>query len=405
MRRAAVTALSLAICSGLLAGCGAAASAGITVTGTVEDSTVSVAVPTLALSPTKAASTLGLGSTVGVTSMAVRVGDSVRAGQVVAGLDVGIIQAKLTDAQADQDAAKAQVDVLDAAIDATYDKAWEVADAKKKLNKAIKELKKNRTKLEKAQKEAKKARPQLAKQLKQAQALLAKYPPVAVKGIPTKKELQAAIKKLKAAIKKIDAGLKEMKKALPKLDKALKTANKSLKKLNDAAADIVDARATLKDAKAVAELSAGASSIPIQLVQARLSVGEVTAPESGVVVYAASVGDQLAPGAALVTIRPSRPSTITAWLSPAQAAQVCLGDAAQLVGDWMPEGTAEAAKLTRFADSYAYPPTNVTTDEIHLTTALQVEFTATEAQLPAGVPVDITLAGCHLVASSLETNG
>jgi hypothetical protein len=96
---------------------------------------------------------------------------------------------------------------------------------------------------------------------------------------------------------------------------------------------------------------------------------------------------------------------VTAWLSPTQAEQVCLGDDAQLTGDWMPQGTAISAKLTRFAEAYTYPPTNVATDEIHLTTALEAEFTAADAQLPAGVPVDITIVGCRAGADELQPNG
>ncbi|MDR1711289.1 MAG: HlyD family efflux transporter periplasmic adaptor subunit [Propionibacteriaceae bacterium] len=404
MRKSATALASLAICAGLLAGC-TPASSGITVTGTVDDATVAVAVPAIAgPAAVSAASVLGLGSVVSVTSVSVRVGDEVAAGQVIAVVDADPLQAQLAAAQADEAAASAQVQVLASSIDATYDKAADIADAKKKINKAIKELKKTRAKLVKAQKQAKKARTQLAKQLQQAQALLDNYPPSPPPGTPTQAELQAAIKQLKAAIKKVDAGLKTIKKALPKLDKGLATAKKGLKDLNKASTKLTDARATLKDAKEVAEIAAGASSIPVEMVQAQLAVGEVAAPVSGVVVFAAKVGDRLAPGASLVTIREQQPSTVTAWLSPAQAARVCVGDAAQITGDWMLPGSTVGAKLTRFAESYAYPPTDVPTDEIHLTTALEVEFTA-DAQLPAGVPVDISLPGCRPAADPIQTNG
>jgi hypothetical protein len=124
-----------------------------------------------------------------------------------------------------------------------------------------------------------------------------------------------------------------------------------------------------------------------------------------VVVSVAGLGDHLAAGASVVGIRPDGPSQVTAWLSPAQAAQVCRGDAARIRGDWMPAGAGVAASLTRLADSYQYPPTDVTTDEIHLTRALEVEFTATTEQLPAGVPVDITITGCNPAATADQTNG
>ena len=70
----------------------------------------------------------------------------------------------------------------------------------------------------------------------------------------------------------------------------------------------------------------------------------------------------------------------------------------------MAAGTAVAGSLTRLATRYDYPPSDVTTDEIHLTRALKVQVSATTEQLPAGVPVDITITGCHPAAHE-ETNG
>ena len=46
-------------------------------------------------------------------------------------------------------------------------------------------------------------------------------------------------------------------------------------------------------------------------------------------------------------------------------------------------------------------PTSVPTEEVHLTRAVEVEFTAT-AQLPAGVPVEITINGCRFAADHEE---
>ncbi|MDR1768964.1 MAG: HlyD family secretion protein [Propionibacteriaceae bacterium] len=401
MNRRLTAVAALAVGAGLLAGCGQGPS-GVTVTGTVVDKTVAAAVPSLpAAAASSAAGALGLGSYALVETVSARVGDTVTAGQVVATLDGSTLEAAVASAKADQQAAKAQVDVLAAGIEATYDKAKDVADAKAKLNKAIKTLTKTRAKLVKAQKAAKQARPKLAKQLKQAQALLAKYPPVPVPGVPAKATVKAGIAKLKAAIKKLDTGLKTIKKALPKLDKGLKKARKALKKLNDAAAKVVDARASLRDAKQVAEIAAGASGLPVDVAKAQLALTDVTAPASGVVVAAAQAGDRLAAGASVVTIRADQPAKVTAWLSPAQAAQVCLGDSARISGDWMAPGESVDASLTRIADGYAYPPTDATTAEIHLTTALEVEFTAS-GQLPAGVPVDVSVNGCRAGASRTE---
>ena len=73
-----------------------------------------------------------------------------------------------------------------------------------------------------------------------------------------------------------------------------------------------------------------------------------------------------------------------------------------VVGDWM-TGDGVPATLTRIGTRSDYPPTSVATEEVHLTRAVEVEFTATE-HLPAGVPVDISITGCHAAAAT-DTDG
>ncbi|MGC3994683.1 MAG: HlyD family efflux transporter periplasmic adaptor subunit [Propionicimonas sp.] len=403
----------------LLAGCTATPVTGFTVTGTVDDDTDAVTVPILSAAvvdlnvgfadsddtttATDPAAILGLGSSLRLASVTVREGDTVAAGQVVASLDDGTLTAQVSVAKADQKAAKAQVDVLEAAINTTYDKAGDVKDAQKKVDDAISKAKKTRTQLAKALTQLKKARKELTAKLAAAEQLLANYPPTPPPGTPTPDELRAAIAQLKAAIRTVDANIAKIREAQPQLDAGIKKANQASRKLDEAAEAIVDARATLKDAKVLAEISADAAGIPVELARVQVGLAELTAPVSGVVVSAARTGDVLAPGASVVEIRPDGPSTVTAWLSPAQAAQVCLGDAATMRGDWMTAGAGVEASLTRLGTAYTYPPTDVTTDEIHLTRALEVQFSATTEQLPAGVPVDITLTGCRPATD--ETNG
>jgi hypothetical protein len=108
------------------------------------------------------------------------------------------------------------------------------------------------------------------------------------------------------------------------------------------------------------------------------------------------------PGATAVTIRETRPSRVTAWLAPVQLAQVCEGDSATITGDWM-SGAGVAATLTRIGTRSDYPPTSVATEEVHLTRAVEVEFTAAE-QLPAGVPVELTINSCHPAAGNSDTD-
>jgi multidrug resistance efflux pump len=403
--RTALGSVAAAAAFALLTGCAATPATGIVVTGTVEVSTTVVAAPILAVAvanptvgfpttheappTTDAASLLGLGQTVRIASVAVREGDHVTAGQVVATTDPGTLEAELAIVKADKQAAKAQVDVLAAAIEETWEKAQ--TGLKGDLSKALRKLKA--------------MRPQLVAKLREAEQLLANYPPVPPPGIPTPEQLKEAIAQLKAGIRKIDKGIRTIEAAQPKLKEGLAKARDGRRKLDDAAATITDVREQLTDARELAKIAAEASQIPVDLARAQVSLTELTAPVAGVVTSVAGVGDQLAAGASVVGIRPDGPSQVTAWLSPAQAAQVCRGDAARIRGDWMPAGAGVAASLTRLADSYQYPPTDVTTDEIHLTRALEVEFTATTEQLPAGVPVDITITGCNPAATADQTNG
>ncbi len=150
------------------------------------------------------------------------------------------------------------------------------------------------------------------------------------------------------------------------------------------------------------ELQATALKVPIDQARVQLALTRLTAPVDGVVVSVAREGLQLAPGATVVTIRRDEPSTVTAWLSPSQIAQVCTGDTARIAGDWM-AGDGGPATLTSMSDSSEYPPTSVAPAEVHLTRAVEVEFTAT-AQLPAGVPVEISIQGCHMGAVNTDPN-
>lgn len=398
-----------------LAGCSAAPS-GLVVAGTVDAHVETVAVPSLNVpavsldagfdtsadasrSPSSTARSYGLGSFVRIDEVLVAEGDSVRAGQPLVTLDSAGLGAQLDVAEADAAVAAAQVDLLASAIDKTYDKAKEVADKRADVKKAINTLTSTRATLVKTRAQLKKQRPALAKQLKQVQQLLANYPPVPVPGIPSKEELQQAIGKLKAGLKKMDAGLKTIKQNLPKLDKGLKKAKEGLVKLDDAAAEIVDARAQLTDLQELAKIAADTMLVPIDAAQVQFALSTLTAPADGVVVSVAAAGDLLAPGANAVGIRAAVPSTITAWLSPGQLNQVCVSDQASITGDW--SGVAVPGSLTRIGTSAEYPPTSVPTEEVHLTRAVEVEVTATE-QLPAGVPVEISINACRPSADRAE---
>lgn len=439
-RSAKLKGLAPVVTLALLAGCTSAPSQVFTVTGTVDDTTASIAVPAVAF-PSGA---MGLGSTIRVASVKVAEGDTVAAGQVVATLDDRILKAQLGVAKADQVAAKAQVDVLASAIETTHDKEREIADKRAEVEDGIAKGSRARTELSSNLAKARKAKHELTRQLAKVQKTLttltitraklrtqldvveralAALPPEAPPAIrdpllQAQAKLTSALKKLDAGISRLTAGrrkltaaIKQVNQGIPKLagaivtiDATLAKARKGLSQLERAARKVRDVRATLKDAKKLAEINADASGIPVRKARAQLDQATLKAPVAGVVTSAAHDGDLLAPGASAVTIRTSEPSQVSAWLSPAQAARSCSGDAVQLTGDWMPAGTSVPGSVTWLGTGYQYPPTDSTTDEIHLTRALQARISTQQAHLPAGVPVDISITGCHAAATT-DTNG
>jgi len=422
---AAVTAGTLAVA---LAGCTAAPSA-LVVSGTVEDRLETIAVPTVSVPAVNldagfttltgatnpvtgrtsanlstVGATYGFGTFVRLAKVSVTVGDTVTAGQIVGRVDTSILVAQIAAAQADAAVAAAQVDLLGDAIDTTYDKQADIKDAKAKVLDAINKIHDGKKKLLKARSSARKIRTGLVAKLHAAEELLANYPPVVPPGtnLPPKESLPGIIAGLKAGIKKLDAGVRKINSLLHTLAKGLRKATSGLHKLEDATAKITDARGTLRDLKELASLQADALKVSVDLARLQVTLAELTSPVNGVVVAAALAGSELAAGATAVSIRASRPSTVTAWLAPAQLARVCAGDAASIVGDWM-SGDGVPATLTRIGTRSDYPPTSVATEEVHLTRTVEVEFTASE-QLPAGVPVELHINSCHPAAGNSDTD-
>jgi Multidrug resistance efflux pump len=407
----ALTALSLS-------GCGADTE--FRVTGTVDATVDVVAMPTLSApsvnldagfatasgpidpvsgrqtqTTSAVAARYGLGSTATLTRVAVAVGDHVSAGQPLAEVDATTLAAQLDSAKADAAVAAAAIGVLQAAVADTYDKQKDVADARSKVTAAISQLESTRSKL-------RKTRPQLRSKLSQVESglaavnsAIASLPP----GVPVPADLAAQRDQLTTARGQLKAGLKKIDAALPQLDSGLRKARKGLATLDDALAKLSDGRATLNDLLDLARIAADTMQVPVSLASVQLDSARLLAPSSGVVVSIAQPGEQLAPGAGAITIRPDGPSTVVVWLSPSELATVCLGDAARIHADWLSGDTTIAATLTRILPRADYPPSSTATDEIHLTRAVQVEFTATD-QLPAGSPVELSIDGCHPAATS-----
>lgn len=408
MSRLPVGALSLAL---LLSGVGCSApSPGLRVQARVEEDVVIVAVPALMVptvnvnagfveadSPKATTALQQLGSFPGVASVAVGEGDTVAVGQELARLDDAMLAAGVKSAQADAAAARAQIGVVDAGIDTTYDKDAEIADKRGDVHDAIDQLKDTRTTLKANRKTLLTQRDKLDDQLDEAKKALQLLPPEGTTpwppGVPTREAVEAGIQALKAGLKQMDAALKQMNAGLGKLDDGLQKANEGLDKLDDATDSVSDARAQLIRLRRLVVVAADLSDVVVAIAKAHRGEGTVTSPANGVVTKVATVGQHLSPGAALVTLRRSGYPTMTTWLSPTQAAAVCLDDPATVQADWMDPGASVQARVTRIASRADFPPTSQATDEVHLTRAFAVWLTSYVA-LPAGTPVTVTIRPC-----------
>jgi multidrug efflux pump subunit AcrA (membrane-fusion protein) len=412
---AAVTVLALA-----LAGC-AGTSSSVSVVGTVTDPAKTVAIPSLSVpmvsldagftqsgatttaTANTSASVYQIGTTQQVAKVLVHEGETVQAGQILATLDRSALTTQVEVTKADQAVSRSQVGLLTTAINDTYTKANDVATAKTKVSDAIATLTKTLAQVKAAKPKLKQARADLAAKLTQAEYLLAHYPPVPPPGTPSKAELTAMIGQLKAGIAQIDVQLAKLAKAEPLLTSGLTQARSGLAKLNTALTKISDARRQLRGLRDLAKIAADIAGVPVALANVQLNLATITAPVDGVITWVAGAGERLMTGASVATIRQTGPSKVTAWLSPTQLGQVCLNDSARLVGDWMSAGQGVTATLTRIAPTADFPPSSTATDETHLTRAVAVELTAT-AELPAGVPMEINISGCHASANQTEKN-
>ncbi len=335
--------------------------------------------------------TTGLGSWNRVDEVWVRGGQLVRAGQILVRFDDAALRAGVAMARADAVVAASQVPVLDSAIDDTYDKQHEVEKALAKIAQAIDRLTVDRSRLSGQLSRARIQLPQLQtkrrelagqrralrtklnqveRQLSALRAELAQLPaqPPGAPQLPARKQILTAIGKLeladaqlRAGLTKLDragaqleggadklrAGIPTLERAIVMLDRGLDKARNQQTTLRKARHRIVDARAGLRRARKLAVIAAEAARAGIDVARNQLRQATVTAPVAGVVVDIVSVGQLLAPGAGVTTIREDVGPTVTSWLAPDQLSTVCPGTHAQVSGDWMPPDQRASATCVR----------------------------------------------------------
>jgi len=324
-----------------------------------------------------------------VASAAVGVGDRVAAGDVLVVFDPAALQAAFEGAKADRAVAKAQVGVIDGALDEIASGRSELADARQELASA-------RSKLSKTRAELVAKRAELKKLLAQMERAGAGHPPGSTPGTlppgvtppsaPNPAELRAALAQLDAGIDRLDAGLAK--------------AKSGESRLAAARGRLANAKSQLEDARDLALIAADASAVSVRLAQWRLDEATVRSPYDGVVVSALSPGDVVAPGATVATIRMDGPSRLTTWLTPLEAAtlerrlrapQSADRPKVSVEADWLAPGVALPGSITRIGTRAVYPPTSFATKEVHLTRAVLLEVTvdSTQTALPPGAPADV----------------
>ncbi|HBX81974.1 MAG TPA: hypothetical protein DEG88_11540 [Propionibacteriaceae bacterium] len=329
-----------------------------------------------------------------VTEVLAAEGDRVTAGQVLVRFDDAVLVANVSAARATLAVAQAQVPVLDQKNTDAANSQQTVAANRKKATDAIATLTSTRASLVANLAQAKAALPQIDAGLAQLAAALKQ-----LSGLPStpqtqaqKTQLVAQQSVLKSKREQVASGIAQMTAGIATVDAGLAQANAGLAKLNSADASINEGRWQLRTLRPLLVVAADTAAVAVKVTEQQQSLAVVVAPTDGIVTDIASVGDVLAAGAPAVTVRPPV-RTLTVWVAPAQAATLCVGDAATLVGDWAP-AVGIGAKLALIGAQADYPPNEQATDEVHLTRAVMLQFAA-DAALPAGVPLEIRLSPCH----------
>lgn len=468
-RRNAAATLVAAALTGVLALSGCTQPAHITATGTVDDTTVTVTTPILlavspdpdaGFSPPKDAPTAGSAPArptpmVAVTvELALPLGTRIAAGDVVASIDSALLDAALDASRADEELAKARVELLASQREDVDDKRSELKDKRREiddaiatakskeselvgmrsdlrgkqaqLNKQLSAIEAQRAELKSKSRQLRTQKAQVTKQIGQLEAQQQQLQQ-ALQANPGDPALQAqlaqvtqalsqaraGLAQLDAAAKQVSQGLAQIEKGraqakqgatqlsqgLTKLDQGVRTirdnvgkARDGRAKLNDGLSKLADAATQLSHAQDLAKTRIPAATAALGRAEDQLRLTTLTAPASGVVVAAAQAGDVLRPGAPVITIRPDDGATATTWLPPSQAALLCVGSNVSVATDW---GTTHAAHVTRIGVEAEYPPTSQATDEVHLTRAIRVTITIHDQDAPPpGAGVDLTFEPC-----------
>lgn len=311
-----------------------------------------------------------LGQRALVASVPVTAGQSVSSGDVIAVLDDRLLALDVEQARLAARTARASVKMIDSRLGEVSDSRTEVAEARATLEQSLADARRARAELVSKLDDARAA-------LKQVEAALSALPPgvPAPPGLPDPNELRAGIGQLENAIARIDSGI-----AKAKAGRA---------ELTSASGRLGDAERALRNARELAVIGVQAADVNLKIAKQRLADSTIRSPADATIVQVARVGDVLAPGAPLATLRPRLPSRVRVWVQPEQLAELGVGTRADVLVDSAP-GQRFVARVSATGAKASFPPTTLSTRIIHLTRAVPVELTLDgNATLAPGTPADV----------------
>lgn len=372
--------LALAVALVTASGCRGGAPETIELTGAVADDSLVIAVPTIdtpaparsaalaeesasvTATPTDAPrrerpSTGNGTSWARVSSVSVRIGENVARGDVLVELDNQVLQAEVEQAKAAEKSARATAAVLGVRLDEASRGVADIEEQRSQLATTLVEFEKRRAEV----------------QLQLDVAKRQQGSPVPT-GTPDATETVLALQK-----------------TLTEIDLGIKQTQEALQKLNESGTQVEAMLSGLEGAKRAAEAFVEASRAGISLAEGRLARARIISPTAGVVTGLPRVGDVLAAGAPLVTLRPEGATEVITYVTAEQREQLTLGSSARITADSLP-GRVLAGAITEIGIDYVHVPSYFATDEIHMTRAFPVTIVVYgETTPPPGTPVDISI--------------
>ena len=288
-------------------------------------------------------------------------GDTVTAGQELARFDSALLDLAVKQAETAATKSRADVDVLNDALETIGSSQADIAKAKRDLQTSLAKTKTQRA--------------DLAAQLKQLENMPTPPPgSVLPTGTPNPAVL---IPQLRAGLAQIDAGI-------AKMESGLRTMASGSTKLSDA-------KTQARNGRELLSLVAEARDVATELVKARRDSAVITAPVGGLVTFARRAGGTAMVNAPLFRITPNTATLIDTYLTAEQLARVSVGDAAEVTYDSAP-GVILHGKVTSIGVDSVFPPTTFPTEVVHMTRTTRVTITLDSgAAPPAGTPVDLTI--------------